>query len=75
MSVSEAVTSNAHYVTYASAASAVTVWGLHISEIAVMVSSLAAVCGALIQVLSYLDRRRSDRQRGVTETETNGETD
>lgn len=62
---------NAHYVTYASAASTVTVWGLHLSEVAVMVSSLAAICGAVIQVLTYLDRRAASR-RGL-ETDEHGE--
>lgn len=62
---------NAHYVTYTSTAGAVTVWGLHLSELAVMVSSLAAICGAVIQVLSYLDRRRSARRE---ETDDHGET-
>lgn len=64
---------NAHLVTYASAASAVTVWGLHLNELAVMVSSLAAVCGAVTQVLSYLDQRRGER-RGA-ETKHNDEAD
>lgn len=73
MALSNTVTENAHLVTYTAAASAVTVWGLHISELAVMVSSLAATCGAVIQVLSYLDRRRASRRD--VETEHDGETD
>lgn len=71
MAIQNTVSDNAHYVTYASAASTATVWGLHLSEVAVMVSSLAAICGAVIQVLSYLDRRRSGRR---AETDNNGET-
>lgn len=62
---------NAPFITYTSAAGAVTVWGLHISDVAVIVSSLAAVSGAVIQVLSYLERRRS--RRGVEETTEDGE--
>lgn len=70
------ITQNANYVTYTAATGAVTFWGLHISDLAVMVSSLAAVCGAATQVLAYLDRRRA-RRRGVKAAETyqNGETD
>lgn len=64
------VNTSAPYVTYASAAGAVTVWGLHVSDIAVIVSSIAAVSGAVIQVMSYLERRSGSRG-----TETNAETD
>lgn len=67
MALHEHISNNAHYVTYTSAASAVTVWGLHANEIAVMVSTLAAVCGAAIQVVSYLDRRREDRRGPETD--------
>lgn len=66
------VVANAHYVTYTSATSALTVWGLHLSDIAVMVSALAAICGAVIQVISYLDRRAERRSRGE-ETSDHGE--
>jgi hypothetical protein len=71
VALSNQLTDNAHYVTYASAAGTVTVWGLHLSELAVMVSSSAALCGAVIQVLTYLDRRRG---RGGEETNNHGET-
>lgn len=66
----------AHYATYTGAAGAVTLWGLHINEVAVIVSSVAALSGAVIQVLSYLDRRAAVR-RGVTVAETyqHGKTD
>lgn len=67
--VPTAVSSNAHNVTYAATAGTVTFWGLHLSELAVMVSSFAALCGAVIQVLSYLDRRRERRNE---ETDDNG---
>lgn len=73
MSLPQNVAGNAHYATYLSATGAVTLWGLHLSELAVMVSSLAAVCGAVIQVLSYLDRHNARRRR--KETDHHGETD
>ena len=65
---------NAHYATYAATAVSVTGWGLHLSDVAVIVSSFAATCGAVIQVLSYLERRRSPA-RGVEETKPDGKTD
>jgi hypothetical protein len=70
--VTHPVDNVASALTYTAAAGAATVWGLHLSDVAVMVSSLAAVCGASIQVMLYLDRRREGR-RGV-ETKDNGET-
>lgn len=73
MSLSDHISTNAHYVTYTSAAGTMIAGGLHVPEIAVMVSSLAAVCGAVIQVLSYLERRPG-RPKGDTETKDNGET-
>lgn len=72
MSLSD-LTTNAPYITFTGAAGAVTGWGLHISDVAVIVSSFAALCGAVIQVLTYLERRRNSR-RGVEETNENGET-
>lgn len=76
MNIAEVAASKAHYVTYAASASTVTAWGLHINEVAVIVSSVAALSGAVIQVLSYLDRRAAVR-RGVTVAETyqHGKTD
>lgn len=67
---------NAHLATYPGAALAVTAWGLHLSDFAVIVSSMAAVCGAVTQILSYLERRR-EAARGVKAAETyqNGTTD
>lgn len=75
MTLTEAA-DKAHYVTYPAAAGAVTVWGLHINEVAAIVASVAALSGAVIQVLSYLDRRAAVR-RGVTVAETyqHGKTD
>ena len=66
------VADNTHYVTYAASAGSLTLWGLHTSELAVMVSSFAALCGAVIQVLTYLDRRRSRRDK---ETDDHGKAD
>jgi len=72
VSIRENLSTNAHIATYTSATSAVTLWGLHVSELAVIVSSLAAICGAVIQVMTYLDRRSAPR-RGE-ETNDHGET-
>lgn len=62
MNLSE-FTPAANYVTYTAAASTVTFWGLHISDVAVMVSSLAALCGAATQVAAYLERRERRHRR------------
>lgn len=70
---SHPLTSNAHVATYTFAASTATFWGLHLSDVAVIVSTFAAICGALIQVMSYLDSRR-ERRRGV-ETNPDVETE
>lgn len=51
-----------HYVTYTGASGAALFWGLHMSDLAVMVSALAAICGVLIQILGYLDRRAEVRR-------------
>lgn len=67
------VIANAYVGTYAAAAGTATAWGLHLGDLGVMVSSLAAVCGAVIQVLNYLDTRRK-RARGE-ETDTHGKAD
>jgi hypothetical protein len=48
--------------TYVSTASAATFWGLHLSDIGVVVSSLAAVACAVIQLLLYLDTRKRRKQ-------------
>jgi len=71
MSLSD-FTAHSPYITFGAASVTVTGWGLHVSDVAVIVSSLAAVCGAVIQVLSYLERHRS--RRGVEET-TNADTE
>lgn len=60
----------ASLMTYSGATTSVMVWGLHLGDVAVMVSAIAAVCGAVIQVLSYLDRRAAARRM---ETKPDGE--
>lgn len=79
------IVENAHVATYTFAASTMTVWGLHMGDLAAIVSTFAAVCGVALQVMSYLDRRarrkqvmsyldsRAARRRGV-ETTDDGET-
>lgn len=44
--------------TYSSAASAGVFWGLHLSDLGVIISSLAAVVGAVVQVMLYLNNRK-----------------
>lgn len=64
---------HATLATFGGAATSLTVWGLHLGDFAVMVSAIAAVCGAVIQVLSYLDRRAAARK--VVETDQHGKAD
>lgn len=54
--------------TYSSAASAGVFWGLHLSDLGVVVSSLAAVCGVVIQLMLYLNTRK-ETKRGNTPLE------
>lgn len=76
MSIATLLQDRAHLATYAGASGAITLWGLHLNELGVIVSSLAALCGAVIQVLTYLDRKRaSERRKGDEETPSNGATD
>lgn len=65
------VTSTQHLVaaaaTYSSATSAGVLWGLRVSDLGVVVSSLAAICSVVIQLLLYLNSRKETR-RGHTKT-------
>lgn len=42
--------------TYTAAASSIAAWGLHVSDIAVILSSLAAVAGVSLQALIYREQ-------------------
>lgn len=58
----DAIQSHAPTVTYAATGSAVVLWGLHASDIAVIMSSFASVCGVLLQVYLAIHRiRRLER--------------
>jgi hypothetical protein len=50
-------------VTMTSSASAFTFWGLKIGDLGIMVSSLVAVCGLLIQIGLFIETRRHNRAR------------
>lgn len=49
---------NAPTVTYTAAATTFTLWGLHISDIAVILSALATMCGVALQFYVALHRIR-----------------
>jgi hypothetical protein len=66
MSVQQYLTNpNTHAAaaTMTGAASAATFWGLKVSDLGVMVSSLVAVCGLLIQIGLFIETRRHNRAR------------
>lgn len=54
----KAVADNAHTVTYTGASSAILFWGLHVSDIAAIISTACAVCGLMLQVYVVKQRRR-----------------
>lgn len=54
--------------TYTAAAASVAAWGLHISDVAVILSSLAAIGGVMFQGLIYLEQRRAGRRLKTQET-------
>jgi hypothetical protein len=49
---------NANAITYSSGAATVLFWGLHLSDIAVLLSSFASVCGVGLQFYVALHRIR-----------------
>lgn len=52
------LTDQAHLLTYGGSAGSIVIWGLHISEIAAIVSAFVAVCGLAIQVFIALAKLR-----------------
>lgn len=61
--------------TYTAAAASISAWGLHISDIAVICSSLAAVGGMVLQSLIYREQRIASRQAKARHEETTDEAD
>lgn len=60
----DTVATGAQYATYTATASTVVFWGLHISDIAVIVSSLASVSGVGLQIFLAVHRlRRLERRQ------------
>lgn len=62
---------NAPAITYTGAGASVVFWGLHVSDICMIVSTLATVCGVLLQIFIALHRIRrlekgQDAQKVVT---------
>jgi hypothetical protein len=55
------VAENAAGFTYSAAGSTIIIWGLHISEIAAIVSTICAVCGLSLQVYVVLIRRKANK--------------
>lgn len=50
-------------VTVTGAAASATFWGLKVSDLGVMVSSLVAVMGLCVQVFVFLETRRHNKAR------------
>lgn len=51
-------TNNAPAITYTGATSTLVFWGLHISDMAAIVSTLCAVAGVLLQIYVVFRRNR-----------------
>ncbi len=63
--------SNAPAITYGGASAAVMFWGLHISDIAVILSAFASVCGVFLQGYVAIHRiRRLERTADATKKVT-----
>lgn len=59
-------TANTHapLLTYGATGSTVLLWGLHLSDIAVILSAMASVCGVVLQFYIAIHRiRRLERQQ------------
>lgn len=66
-----AAASNAPAITYGGSAAAVMFWGLHVSDIAVILSAFASVCGVLLQGYVAIHRiRRLERNAEATKQVT-----
>lgn len=66
------VLNNAPSVTYTAGVTSIVFWGLHLSDIAVMLSAFASVCGVGLQFYVALHRiRRLERAADANVTVTN----
>ena len=62
----DTATSAAQYTTYAGTTSAVLFWGLHISDIAVILSAFASVSGVALQFYLAIHKlNRLERRQGM----------
>ena len=61
----EAALQSAPVLTFGGAGSSFFFWGLHISEVGVIVSSLAAVCGVLLQTYVVIRSVRNEKLRQI----------
>lgn len=58
---------NSPVVTYTGAGVTVLFWGLHLSDVCMILSTLATLCGVALQVVLALHRiRRIERQQDAT---------
>lgn len=66
-----AVTNNAPAITYGGSTAAVLFWGLHVSDIAVILSAFASICGVFLQGYVAIHRiRRLERTAKAQEQVT-----
>jgi hypothetical protein len=61
----EAALQSAPVLTFGGAGSSFLFWGLHISEVGVIVSSMAAVCGVLLQTYVVIRSVRNEKLRQI----------
>lgn len=59
MQAHDSLANNAAAVTYAGGGSAVIFWGLHLSDLAVMISTFASVCGVGLQFYLAFHRAKA----------------
>lgn len=70
MSAHHAMLNSAPTVTFAGGTSAILFWGLHVSDIAVICSSLATILGVVLQFYMVLHRMRIMEQQQVAQSIT-----
>lgn len=63
---------NAPVLTYSGSTTALFFWGLHLSDIGVIVSSVASVCGVGLQFYVAISRARASRRQQETDNDVEG---
>ena len=61
----DAALDHAPILTFGSASTTFLFWGLHVSEIGIIVSSLAAVCGVILQTYMVMRSVRNEKMRQI----------